>query len=414
MLDFDLSKLGADGGTFADDEVDTAETGGRRAPGGGKAQPAARGRDAADQGVLDVYRITLGQTALLTAEDEIELANAMRESRAHLVERIACIPVALEHFGDALLAAVAGDRRMSEVLHSPFADYERKSRDDDGPGGGRTIRTAAANYAALRATWKTARSRRRGAATARRALVAEFVRLDPGLQFLWEVLEHCTGLAEAGKDGGGQGFLEHLAAATRAGHRYRQAHKRMVEANLRLAYSVAQKFIGNGVEMEDLVQAANMGVIRAAEKFNPDLGYKFSTYAYQWIRQALSKALADTSRTIRVAAHVHDSVVRLRQTGRRLEQTLGRAPTIEELAEETGFDVERIVRAQRAGQRTLSLDSPVPELDDVSYADLVADPGAEPSEAVAESDLESNVRALMDKLPKREIADPDLLAALAH
>ncbi len=402
MLDFELREFGADGVSFEDEQgslpVRERVDGRRR-----EAAPAATARPASpEQGGLDLYRLTLGQTALLTAEDEVELATAMRDARTRLVERLSCIPVALALFGDALDSASKGERRMSEVLHSPFADYERASKAENGARGGRTIRNAAARYAELRQSWERARDRGCGEAGRRRDVAVEFIRLDPGLQFLWETLDHCRGLAESGRDGGAEGFLEHLAAASRAGHRYRHAHRRMVEANLRLAYSVAQRFVGNGVEMEDLVQAANLGVIRAAEKFNPDLGYKFSTYAYQWIRQSLSKTLADTSRTIRVAAHVHDTVVRLRQTGRRLEQTLGRSPSVEELAEATGLDAERVSRALRSGQRTLSLDAPVPDLDEISYADLVQDPDADPAASVSDSEVSEQVRALMDKLPKRE------------
>jgi len=196
---------------------------------------------------------------------------------------------------------------------------------------------------------------------------------------------------------------ETCETAAEAYKRYQRAQRRMVEANIRLAHFMAHKLKGHGVDFEDLVQDAMLGLMRAADKFDYRLGYKFSTYACQWIWQSITRSLADGSRTIRVAAHMHDTVIALRKVSRELQQRLGRDPSAAELAAASGVDEDKMRRALHAARQPLSLDAPLAELDDATLHSCIPDPVSEgPTSSAHDAHLAARIDAVLSELPPRE------------
>ncbi|MFW6074319.1 MAG: RNA polymerase sigma factor RpoD [Chloroflexota bacterium] len=182
-----------------------------------------------------------------------------------------------------------------------------------------------------------------------------------------------------------------------------RAREHLTEANLRLVVSVAKKYVGRGMTMSDLIQEGNLGLIRAVEKFQHHKGFKFSTYATWWIRQAITRAIADQARTIRIPVHMVETINRLMRTSRQLQQELGREPTSEEIAKEMELPPERVREIMKISQEPISIETPIGEEEDSSLGDFIEDERAlAPSDAASIQMLQQQLQDVLDTLSERE------------
>ncbi len=379
-------------------------------------QLVAKGRRT---GVLSMDEVVLVlQTVELTAE-------VIDGVRAHLVDAGIVLDetVPSVDLPDDELVAFAADlapglrplpsveaelHEMAEAAAHAVGDFE-----EDGPelGGVRPPRSAAARRRALRAASATTD---RGGASA-----------DPVRMYLKEIgrVPLLTGAEEVEYsrriESGGFAALKlaDLAATDglasldfterrqlqRTVRRGEDAREVLIEANLRLVVSIAKRYVGRGMHFLDLIQEGNLGLMRAVEKFDYTKGFKFSTYATWWIRQAITRAIADQARTIRIPVHMVESINKVHRIQRQMMQDLEREPTVDELADKVDMTPARIREIMRISQDPLSLDSPVGETDDSNLSDFIEDQQAEaPAEMAARKMLGDAVSEALSELNERE------------
>ena len=196
---------------------------------------------------------------------------------------------------------------------------------------------------------------------------------------------------------------QELQIAKKVANGDHEAQKRLIEANLRLVVSIAKRYNNHGVSLLDLIQEGNMGLIRAAQKFDPIRGFRFSTYATWWIRQAISRALAEYTRTIHIPVHVVELIYKMKRITRELYQSLGRDPFPEEIARAINLSKERVVELQSMAEAPISLDAPIIEDEQYHLADLLEDPQAiAPAEAVTHQVLRDQISRALETLNQRE------------
>ncbi|EPY14617.1 MULTISPECIES: RNA polymerase sigma factor RpoD [Paenibacillus] len=223
--------------------------------------------------------------------------------------------------------------------------------------------------------------------------------LPPGVKIDDSVRMYLKGIGRVGL----LSTEEEVVLAKRIAEGDEEAKKMLTEANLRLVVSIARRYAGRGMSLLDLIQEGNMGLIKAVDKFDYTKGFKFSTYATWWIRQAITRAIADQARTIRIPVHMIETINKLVRVSRQLVQELGREPEVEEIAKEMELSVEKVREIMKISQDPISLETPIGEEHDTKLGDFIEDQDAQsPVESAAYESLKTQLGDVLDTLTERE------------
>ncbi len=229
--------------------------------------------------------------------------------------------------------------------------------------------------------------------------IADLLELERVRDQLEKRLGREATIAEWGEAADKEATLHQFRRRVHIGQR---AKDKMVQSNLRLVVSIAKKYMNRGLSFQDLIQEGSLGLIRAAEKFDHEKGYKFSTYATWWIRQAITRAIADQSRTIRLPVHLYETISRIKKTTKLLSQEMGRKPTEEEIATSMEMTIEKLRFIAKSAQLPISLETPIGKEEDSRLGDFIESDGEMPEDQVAKSLLREDLEGVLATLSPRE------------
>ncbi len=421
-----------------------------------RAAGAEREKPAAEEGAEDLeeatrriddpvrmYLTQMGEIPLLTREQEINLAKKIEMTRMHFRRRVLESDYCIQQAVDILSQVHAGDLPFDRTMKISTAEnLSKETITDRMPANLQTLRriidanktdwsrsadskvSEAARRKSLHGLWH----RRRRAARLLEELSLRTSKIQPLMKKLQHISDKIEELAQTITAGGDDipaddiavmkeefdGLIDlvmedpellrkRVKAIQKVFNDYEQAKRELSGGNLRLVVSIAKKYRNRGLSFLDIIQEGNTGLMRAVDKYEYRRGYKFSTYATWWIRQAITRAIADHARTIRIPVHMIETMSKLRNISKRLVQDLGREPTIEEIAEQAGMSVSEARRVLKISRHPISLDRPVGESEDSYFGDFIEDETAEnPIETAGTEMLKDRIEEVLKTLTYRE------------
>jgi len=391
-----------------------------------------------------MYLTQMGEIPLLKRDQEISLARKIEMTRMHFRRRVLESDYCIRQAADIITQVHAGDLPFDRTMKISTAENLSKETITDRMRA--NLGTLAKIIEANRADWTVTRSHRNNEAVRRTALrglwrrrrraaklLEELSLRTSKIQPLMRKLQHISdkteelqrGIEAASSNGTPEEDLEvmkeelaglidlvmeepellkkRVKAIQKVFNDYEQARRELSGANLRLVVSIAKKYRNRGLSFLDIIQEGNTGLMRAVDKYEYRRGYKFSTYATWWIRQAITRAIADHARTIRIPVHMIETMSKLRNVSKRLVQDLGREPTIEEIAEMAGMSVSEARRVLKIARHPISLDKPVGESEDSYFGDFIEDETAESPVVTAGTEmLKDRIEEVLKTLTYRE------------
>ncbi len=344
-----------------------------------------------DEDSIRAYYRKLGRVALLTREGEVSRARRIEQAEAHIVRALVASPVAVRE-----LATVGEELREAKLR---ARDVTRNPADEEDEENAR--RRLLELFAPVELLDRAHQRRERSLATRRTAGCAALEEMRLTRAILMRVVSR---IRKAGQVGAEARATQATLAAVRSGERDADRAKgELIEANLRLVVAIARKHSGQGLQLPDLIQEGNIGLMRAVDKFDYKRGFKFSTYATWWIRQSITRAIADQGRTIRTPVHMVETGNRLASARSRLAQLQGREPTLEELADEVGLPLAKTQMALTARREPISLETPAGEDGSARLVDFVADnDGRDALDTLLQKRFVEGTRDLLATLTARE------------
>ncbi|HEX4446793.1 MAG TPA: sigma-70 family RNA polymerase sigma factor [Polyangiaceae bacterium] len=344
----------------------------------------------ADDDSIKAYYRKLGRVPLLTREGEVTLARRIEQAEGHIVRTLVSSPIAVRELASVGQELQDATLRARDVTRNP-ADEE-----DEEAARARLLEL----FEPVRALEHAEARREKGLASRRAAACAALEEMRLTRLVLIRVVAR---MRRAGQGMDARSTQSTLAAVREGERDADRAKGELIEANLRLVVAIARKHSGQGLQLADLIQEGNIGLMRAVDKFDYKRGFKFSTYATWWIRQSITRAIADQGRTIRTPVHMVETGNRLASARGRLTQIQGREPTLEELADEVGLPVAKTQMALMARREPVSLETPAGEDGSARLVDFVADnDGTDALDSLLEKRFVEGTRALLSTLTARE------------